>query len=320
MSRTATREGSPWTGLGPVFAKELADQLSSVRMRVLELIVLVAAVGAVYVAGQQLRATVSESPIAFLQLFTTAQDPLPSFVTFLDFFVPLVAISLGFDAVNGEAARRTLSRVLAQPIYRDALLAGKFLAALATLALLLLGLWLVTTGLGILALGIPPSGGEVARGLLFLVVTLLYAGVWLSLAMLCSMLFRQPATSAMVSLGAWIFFAVLWPVFASYLAQALTGPAILPEAQLRQAELLAAFGRIDPGTLYAGAVQVLLHPSVRSLDPVFFSQLDRALIGAPLPLGQSVLLAWPQTVALLSAACLLFALGYVVFQRREIRA
>ena len=314
------REGTPFMGLGPVWAKELSDQLASARMRVLEILVLIAAVGAVYVAGQQLRATVSESPFAFLDLFTTAQSPLPSFVSFLGFFVPLVAISLGFDAVNGEYNRRTLSRVLAQPIYRDALLTGKFLAAMTTLGLLLLGLWLVTTGFGILVLGVPPGGEEVARGLLFLLVTLFYAGIWLALAMLCSLVFRQPATSAMVSLGVWMFFVVLWPIFAQYIAQAVTGPAFLPEAQVRQVELITALSRIAPGTLYAEAVQALLHPAVRSLGPVFYSQLVRAIVGDPLPLAASLELVWPQVVALLSGTCLLFALGYVVFQRREIRA
>ena len=49
-------------------------------------------------------------------------------------------------------------------IYRDALLMGKFLAAMATIAVVLLALWLVTTGLGIYVLGIPPGGEEVARG------------------------------------------------------------------------------------------------------------------------------------------------------------
>jgi ABC-2 type transport system permease protein len=34
----------------------------------------------------------------------------------------LVAIGIGFDAINGESAAAPLSRVLAQPIYRDALL------------------------------------------------------------------------------------------------------------------------------------------------------------------------------------------------------
>ena len=156
--------------------------------------------------------------------------------------------------------------------------------------------------------------------MLFLLLTLFYAGVWLSLAMLFSLLFRQPSASAMVSLGVWIFFALLWPIFAQYLAQAITGPAFFEDAQIRQAELATMIARISPSTLYAEAVQVILHPSVRSLGTVFYSQLDRALIGAPLPLAESLSLIWPQAIALLSASCLLFALAYVVFQRREIRA
>ncbi|RME48326.1 MAG: ABC transporter permease, partial [Caldilineae bacterium] len=42
--------------------------------------------------------------------------------------------------------------------------------------------------------------------------------------------------------------------------------------------------------------------------------------GAPLPLRQSVLLIWPHLTGLVAATILLFALGYVLFQRREIRA
>ena len=37
----ARRQGSPFTGIGPVFMKELADHLSSVRMLVLALFVIV---------------------------------------------------------------------------------------------------------------------------------------------------------------------------------------------------------------------------------------------------------------------------------------
>ena len=44
-----------------------------------------------------------------------------------------MAIGLGFDAVNSEHNRRTLSRILSQPIYRDALLFGKFIAGLFTI-------------------------------------------------------------------------------------------------------------------------------------------------------------------------------------------
>src|SRR5579884_2132915 len=118
--RAMQREGSAFSGLGVVVLKELSDHLTSVRMRVLEWLVVLVALAALYGAIQQIKDTTAEDPFLFLRLFTTSRDPLPSFVSFLSFLVPLMAIGLGFDAVNGEYNRRTLSRILAQPIYRDA--------------------------------------------------------------------------------------------------------------------------------------------------------------------------------------------------------
>ena len=48
------REGTPWRGLGVVFLKELSDHLTSARMRVLEWLVVLTALAAVYGAIQQL--------------------------------------------------------------------------------------------------------------------------------------------------------------------------------------------------------------------------------------------------------------------------
>src|SRR5246500_1168729 len=190
------REGSAFSGLGVVMLKELSDHLTSIRMRVLEWLVVLVALAALYGAIQQIKDTTAEDPFLFLRLFTTSRDPLPSFVSFLSFLVPLMAIGLGFDAVNSEHNQRRLSRVLSQPIYRDALLFGKFLAGLATMSVSLLALWLLLIGVGLVTLGIPPSGEEVGRALVFLLVTIAYSGVWLALALLLSILFRSPATAA----------------------------------------------------------------------------------------------------------------------------
>src|SRR5437773_10152027 len=209
---TMRREGSPWTGLWAVVLKELADHLSSVRMQLLELLIFLTAFAATFVASRQLRATVAEDPFVYLKLFTTQQDPLPSFVAFLGFFLPLAAIALGFDSVNGEHNRRTLSRVLAQPIYRDALLLGKFLAGIVTLGISLLALWLLVTGMGLLVLGVAPSGAEVARGLLFLLSTMAYAGIWVAQALVFSDNLREQATSPLeavvVSLVVEVFYDI----------------------------------------------------------------------------------------------------------------
>ncbi len=310
------REGSPWQGLGVVTLKELSDHLASARMRVLEWLVVLVALAAVYAAIQQIRDVSAEDPFLFLRLFTTARDPLPSFVSFLGFLVPLMAIGLGFDAVNGEFNRRTLSRILSQPIYRDALLFGKFLAGLATLSISLVALWLLVIGLGLIMLGVPPGGEEMGRALIFLLVTIVYAGVWLALAMLFSVMFRSAATAALATLGVWLFLTLIWPALSPAIAQALV-PVDDQATQVIAAQMLA---RLSPSTLYGETVMALLHPATRTLGPVYISQLQGAVMGAPLPLWDSVMVAWPQIVGLIAASILLFVVGYVAFQRQEVRA
>src|SRR3546814_18785101 len=58
-----------------------------------------------------IRHTTSSDPFVFLRLFTSAQAPLPSFASILGFLIPLIAIGLGFDAINGEYSRSEERRV-----------------------------------------------------------------------------------------------------------------------------------------------------------------------------------------------------------------
>jgi ABC-2 type transport system permease protein len=309
------REGSPFQGLGTVLLKELSDHLTSARMRVLEWLVVLTAMAALYGAIQQVRDSTAEDPFLFLRLFTVSREPLPSFVSFLSFLVPLMAIGLGFDTINGEYNRRTMSRILAQPIYRDALLMGKFLGGLATLAISLIALWLLVIGLGLFLLGLPPGAEEITRSLIFLLVTIFYGAVWLALAMLLSIVFRSPATAALAALGLWLFLTVIWPVLSPGIAE-----AILPPDQatvLTGGQMLA---RLSPSTLFGEVVLAILNPSTRTLGPIYLSQLQGAVLGAPLPLAESLIIAWPQIVGLIAGTILLFVLGYVIFQRQEVRA
>jgi ABC-2 type transport system permease protein len=310
------REGSPWRGVGVVTLKELSDHLTSARMRVLEWLVVLIALAALYGAIQQIRDVTAEDPFLFLRLFTTAREPLPSFVSFLSFLVPLIAIGLGFDAINGEHNRRTLSRILSQPIYRDALLFGKFIAGLFTLSISLIALWLLVIGLGLFLLGVPPGAEEMTRAFIFLLVTIAYAGVWLALAMLFSIVFRSAASAALVTLGLWLFLTLIWPA----LAPAIVA-AFMPSGDEEKLILAAQYlSRLSPSTMFGEAMLAILNPSTRTLGPIYLSQLQGAVIGAPLPLGDSLIIAWPQIVGLVAGTILLFVTGYIVFQRQEVRA
>ncbi|MCS6887877.1 ABC transporter permease [Chloroflexus sp.] len=322
IATTRQREGSPWTGLWAVVAKEMADYLTSARMLILEALILLTAFGTVYAASQNLRAGAGSSDdFLFLRLFTTAREPLPAFVGFLGLLVPLLAIALAFDSINGEFNQRTLSKVLAQPIYRDALLLGKFLAGLGTLALALTAIWLLIIGMGLLQLGVPPSGEETVRMLWFLLITIFYGGIWLALAMLFSIIFRQPATAALAAIAVWLFFTVFWGIIASLLARTLQPvPPGDTQALINQIQLELLLTRLSPNTLFSEVALAMLNPAVRALGIVLPIQLHNAIPGTPLPAGQSILLTWPHATGLIAATIVLFAIGYILFQRQEVRA
>jgi ABC-2 type transport system permease protein len=320
------REGSPWQGFGAVVVKELADHLDGVRMVLLgSLTFLCAAVPFVVMYFFPQREPSAEAP--FLQLFGSG---FLSVVWMLTLLIPLVAIGLGFDAVSGEHSRRTLSRILAQPIYRDALLGGKFVAGLLVLAINLLCLWLLVIGFGLLKFGLPPSSEEFARSLIFIGLAIVYAGIWLALAMLFSVLFRSSATAALLSLGIWLFLTALWRIIAGILAIVISPPRFqLVDAlsgQIINDNLTEAWeqtlSRIAPNRLFEDAVSAILSPTTHSLGPVLdqMRQMQGMDSDAALPLSESLLIAWPLTVGLIAGVIVLFVATYVAFQRQEVRA
>lgn len=310
-------------GLRAIFRKELADHFGSRRFVMLYLLICLAGASAVYVAGQAIRDQLSGStapPFAFLLLFTASSGALPPFITFIGFLGPLVGLALAFDSINGERNHGTLSRLLAQPIYRDSVINGKFLAALATVAVMLTSIIVVVSGLGVKMIGVIPTPEEGMRLAAFLVVCILYVGFWMGLATLFSLLIRQTATSALAGISSWIFFTFFVTMIAEALANAIT---IVDELDanslLNNANLAQMLARISPNTLFQEATVAVLMPNVRTLGPVLYSQTI-GMLPNPLPLGESLILVWPQIAGLLALTVVCFAVAYVRFMTEEIRA
>ena len=315
------REGSALAGAGTVMMKELGDNLSSTRMRLLELLVFLTGAGAVFATIGEVREVVGEDPFVFLRIFTTSKgETLPSFAAFLGFLIPIVSIALGFDSVNSEFTGKTMSRILAQPIYRDALLFGKFMAGLTTLAVMLTALWLFVIGLAIFMLGLPPGTEEVLRGFAFLIAAIAYGGVWLGLAMLFSVQFRSAATAALASLAVWLLFAFFWNMVVTVITPIIAPvDPYNPMSVLYTVEVGQALSRLSPNTLFAETTMAFLNPATRSLGLVLQSQMQGAISG-PLPFSESMALVWPQVTGLLASVIGLFTVAYVMFQRQEVRA
>ncbi|MFD2656427.1 ABC transporter permease [Gracilibacillus thailandensis] len=310
--------------------KEFTDYMTSWRIIIMLALIVLTCVGSLYTAITSIQDAIdaneeakeiAKSSFLFLKLFTISDGTLPSFITFVSFLGPLLGIALGFDAINSERNKGTLSRLMAQPIPRDYVLNAKFTAALLLNTVLFVALGFMVMALGILILGIPPTGEEFLRILCFLVLCIAYIAFWLNLGILFSVRFKQPATSALAAIAVWIFFNIFYQMIVELLSKSILNPENITstvDAISRQGVVLNLM-RLSPNYLFTESTTTLLSPSVRSLGPLTVEQTTGAIAG-PLPLSQSLMLIWPQLTGLIAATLICFAISYLLFMRQEIRS
>jgi len=310
-------------GLKVVFWKEMADHLGSRKFIILFAIILAMSVSVVYILSQSISEYLTETSkeYMFLNLFTISAGSLPSFIFFVSFFGPLIGIIFGFDAINSERSKGTMSTVLSQPIYRDALINGKFFAGLTTIGIMLISIILIILGLELGVLGIVPNIEEISRMGLFFVASVIYIGFWLSMGILFSIIFRQTTTSALVSVMFWIFFAFFILMIASVIADQvvpLHQNATL-ETITKNDEIKNMILRFSPVVLFQEIVIALLNPSARAFGVSSLIKLSE-LLPTSLSISQSLMVIWPQFVGLIALMLICFAISYIIFMRQEIRA
>ncbi len=319
----------PRWGWRVVAAKEFGDGIQSVRLFILMLVLGLPAVLAIYSTASFVgnnAQSLNGVPGLFVAMFAH-QDPnsqIPSFVEMVALLGPLLGIAFGFDAINGERSDRTLPRLIAQPIHRDAVIIGKFVSGLALIGLVLGAVTLLASGIAFWSLGVTVGPDEITRLAAWFVVALAYLGFWLGFAMLCSVVVRRAAASVLAAIALWIvltlFASLILGALANFLAP--VPASATTDQQVANAELSLELNRISPGTLYAEASQYLLDPTVQTVDIAaqVAQQSNNRAIPSILPLDQSLLLAWPQVVALIAFSVGFFGLAYVAFMRQEVRA
>ena len=269
----------------------------------------------------------SEAAAVFLALFTIGEET-PYLTLRVDTFVALVAPLLGiifaFDAINSERHDGTLPRLLSQPIYRDDVINGKFAAGLAVIGIVLVAMLAIVSGYGIFRLGIVPEAGEVFRLLAWTAATFVYVALWLAFGLLLSVAIRNTATAALVGFGTWLFLTLFGPLVLSFIAPILAPVSGATNEQIYQSAVFQdTITRLLPSNLYQEISVALLNPSATQVAaPATIGQAIQAnqQIGTLLSLDQSLLIVWPQIVALVALTVLCFGVAYVLFMRQEVRA
>lgn len=313
------------TGLMEIFWKELSDNFNSKRFVILFVLVYLAGVASIYIAAQNIRSAVDETThFIFLNLFIVSGKDLPfSFPLFMSIFIPIIGIALGFDAVNSERTSGNLSRLLAQPIYRDNVINGKFLAGLVMIAILIFSIVTLVAGLGLRMIGVPPEAEEVLRIFAFIFVSILYGAFWMSLAIMFSVFFKKTATSALASIAIWIFLFLFMSLIAGLIANSIVpiNDNSTVDDVTKFDTIFRMINRVNPGTLYSESIQAILLPVMGSSSPTMMMiGIYSGLKPAPLPIAQSLLIVWPQLVGLIALTAICFIIGYIKFMREEIRS
>ena len=317
-------------GIFTLFRKEMEDHFSSMRFLLISaLIVMVGVIIASMVGmGIQEESKGMAKPTLLFFLLFTSTGKLFSFVQFIGFFGPLIGIFLGFDSINRERVSRTLSKLVSQPIYRDSIINAKFLAGVTMIAIVLVGIVLIISGLGIRLIGVVPGSEEILRLVIYLIISILYISFWLGISILFSVVFRSTATSALASLAIWIFFSFFVGLGAGFMADAVapisqSGANVDPNVLIKHEEVQRTVSLFSPMTLYSDATTTILDPTRKTTRGlVLMGPLERLSLSRfqnPLPLLQSLIIvrpilfrSWPSRFSVLEFATF-------VFMRQEIR-
>ena len=319
--------------LDALYRKELADHICGKRFIIILVIVAAMTVASVYGALTGIRSALDaaasgdskdtfDTTSTFLKLYTTSGNSIPSYMSLIALIGPFIGLILGFDSINSEKNSGTLNRLVSQPIYRDSIIVGKFLASATLIAVMVFTTGIAVGAAGFFCSGIRPTGEQVMRVLVYLIYTVIYICFWLAMSMLFSVFTRHAATSALASIALWLFFAIFMSLLAGIIADGVY-PMQTEYQQvynaLNNANLSTAINRISPYYLYSEAASIIMDPAARAINAVSYAQLVGAISGY-LPLGQSLLLVWPHLVGLLALTFVAFEISYVGFMRQEIRS
>jgi ABC-2 type transport system permease protein len=228
--------------------------------------------------------------------------------------------------INREKNEGTLSKLLSQPIYRDSVVNGKFLAGVITISILMVSIVLLITGLGLKMVGVVPGSDEIWRIVVYLVISIIYISFWLGVAILFSIIFRSIATSALAAFAVWIFFSFFVSLGATIVADAFVSEVgtSSQEAIIKHAQIQKTLSLLSPMGLYMDATGTIIDPTRKTTRSIILvgpmERLSQERFSGPLLLSQSIFIVLPYIISLIAITAICFAISYTVFMRQEIRS
>jgi len=320
-----------------IFRKELADLFVNKRFLLLFAMILLLSTASAYQGASFLKSSTSTSS-NFLAIFSQGANG-SSFVSLMVLFGPLLGLALSFDAINKERKSGSLSMMLAQPIFRDSIINGKFLAGATGLTIAVVVTLGINMGIAIPLLGFAPTTTQALAIVVFALVTIVYLCFWYALGLLFSVFCRDTSTSILASVATWITFSILIFIFADFIAN-VYAPAITfipggpgfgnftggnftgimnpPTGVIESRSVISsAISRISPAYLYSD-IASRLTGAVSSSFTGFSVSIPR-FTGQEFDLTTALVGSWAEILIIVVAMAVCFVASYMLFLRSEVR-
>ncbi len=212
------------------------------------------------------------------------------------YLIPLIALTLSFDAIIGEQERGSLLLLLSYPVARWQVIAGKFCGHLAILATaIVLGYGAAGIYIGLQNATAPEDWRLFIR---MMASSLLLGAVFMALGYLISVLVSARATAVGAVMALWLFIVVLYDLL-------LLGVLLADSEHMLSSSLLGSLIAFNPADAYR-------------LFNLAGSEAASMVSGTAGLLEQSMLEPWMFIGILLLWTLLPLLLALLVFQRQEL--
>lgn len=257
------------------------------------------------------------------------------FYRFNDYFmIAGVALSgiLGFNMISKEREEGSLKLLLSKPIYRDAIINGKTIAAIGIILLIIIATFLITIAM-MLFFGIIPTISDIGNLVLSFVNMTLYCLVFLGISVLLSSLVKNTTDSLIIFLIIVLLFYMLIQL-SDQVTDIIAGPSPLTEISnsmdTEYSSVISAknFIETNPEVVDYIKKRQLISEASNIISPLYNYQIvSNAIITNEKPYVTStsnnptlfdlLSLTWTNLLSMIIEILTAFSLSYMLFQRKD---
>jgi ABC-2 type transport system permease protein len=147
-------------------------------------------------------------------------------IPLFSFMGMILGVAMGFDQISREKEEGSLKFLAGCPLYRDTIINGKTIGAVATLAFAIAAAFLVAVGI-VIVYNMVPGFDDLLRIFVFYLATLLYCIVFFAIGIMMSTFTKNTSTSIIFAIGIVVglsIFSILSVLVSSSIAQMIVGP------------------------------------------------------------------------------------------------